>query len=68
MDDVDVVAFLKLKTFVTGTEKDGKKANTSGERIITCYPHPAHVSKNRLGIKADLAFREGENPFAEYLV
>lgn len=68
VDDVDVVAFLKLKTFVTGTEKDGKKANTSGDRIITCYPHPAHVSKNRLGIKTDLPFVEGVNPFAEYLV
>lgn len=68
VDDVDVVAFLKLKTFVTGSDKDGKRANTSGERIITCYPHPAHVSKNRLGIKVDLPFVEGVNPFAEYLV
>lgn len=68
VDDVDVVAFLKLKTFVTGSDKDGKRANTSGERIITCYPHPAHVSKNRLGIKADLPFVEGENPFAAYIV
>lgn len=66
-DNVDLIAFLKLKMFVAGNE-DKKKASSSGERIITCYPHPAHVSKNRLGIKADLPFAEGVNPFAEYLV
>lgn len=65
-DNVDVVAFIKLKMFTSG-EGDTKRATTSGQRIITCYPHPAHVSKNRLGIKADINFNEGENPFAQYL-
>lgn len=66
-DNVDIVAFIKLKMFLAG-EEGNKKAGSTGDRIITCYPHPAHVSKNRLGIKADLPFVEGVNPFAEYLV
>lgn len=65
-NDVDVVAFIKQKTYTTG-EGDRKKALTNGERIITCYPTPNHVSKNRLGIEADLTFVKGINPFAQYL-
>ena len=65
-NDVDVVAYIKQKTYTTGTG-DKKKATTDGSRIITCYPTPSHVSKNRLGISTDLAFVEGVNPFAEYL-
>ncbi len=69
-DNVDLIAFIKLQTFTSGGNTEGKKARatTSGQRIITCYPTPAHVSKNRLGIKSDLVFTEGVNPFAEYLV
>lgn len=67
-DNVDLVAFIKLKTYTQGGKDEPvKKATTDGRRIITCYPTPAHVSKNRLGIKADLEFPEGVNPFAEYL-
>jgi len=66
-NDVDVVAYIKQKMYTTGAG-DKKKAIASGDdRIITCYPTPSHVSKNRLGIKTDLAFIEGVNPFAEYL-
>lgn len=65
-NDVDVVAFIKMKTYTSG-EGAKKKAVTDGSRIITCYPTPNHVSKNRLGIKEDLVFVEGENPFDQYL-
>ena len=65
-NDVDVVAYIKQRTFTVGSEGK-KKATTDGSRIITCYPTPSHVSKNRLGISTDLAFVEGVNPFAEYL-
>ena len=58
-DNVDLVAFIKLKTFVS----EEKRASTSGQRIITCYPNPAHISKNRYGITKDLDFAEGVNPF-----
>lgn len=65
-DNVDIVAFIKLKTLTYGQD-DTKKAKTTGERIITCYPTPSHISKNRFGIKEDLIFREGENPFVPYI-
>lgn len=67
IDNVDVVAYVKMKMYTTG-EGDTKKASTDGSRIVTCYPCPSHVSKNRLGIKEDLAFVEGVNPFQSYLV
>lgn len=66
IDNVDVVAYVKMKVYTTG-EGDTKKATTDGSRIVTCYPCPSHVSKNRLGIKEDLPFIEGENPFEAYL-
>ena len=68
IDNVDMVAFIKLQTFTSGSKEDKvKKATTTGQRIVTCYPTPAHVSKNRLGIKTDLEFPEGVNPFSDFL-
>lgn len=66
VDDVDAVAFIKQKTFTRG-EGDKKKAVTDGTRIITCYPTPSHISKNRFGIEADLPFPIGSNPLAEFI-
>lgn len=65
-DDVDVVAFVKLKTFTSGSG-DRKRATTTGERIITCYPTPNHISKNRYGISEDLIFAPGTNPLAQFV-
>ena len=66
-NDVDVVAYIKQKMYTTGAEGKKKAVASGDERIITCYPTPSHVSKNRLGIKTDLAFVEGINPFASFL-
>ena len=61
-DNVDLVGFIKLRTYVSGdTEK--KKAVSDGARIITCYPVPSHISKNRFGITQDIEFKLGEFPF-----
>lgn len=65
-DNVDLVGFIKLKTFTTGSS-DKKRAHSDGTRIITCYPTPSHISKNRFGIKEDLPFIEGENPLAPFI-
>ena len=65
-DDVDIVAFIKLKTFTHG-DGDRKKATSTGERIITCYPTPNHISKNRYGIANDLVFVQGTNPLAQFV-
>lgn len=67
-DNVDLVAFLKLKTFSSGADKEtgrAGKATTTGQRIITCYPTPNHISKNRFGIDTDLVFERGVNPFLD---
>jgi hypothetical protein len=65
-DDVDLVAFVKLQTYTTGTG-ERKRATSDGTRIITCYPNAAHVSKNRYGITEDLIFKLGTNPLAEFI-
>jgi len=65
-DNVDVVAFIKQTTYTKG-EGDTKKAMTDGKFVVTCYPTPAHIAKNRLGIKTDLEYNEGQNPFTDYL-
>lgn len=65
-DNVDLVGFIKLKTFTTG-DGERKRAHSDGARIITCYPTPSHISKNRFGIERDLPFVKGENPFAPFL-
>ena len=64
-DNVDLVGFIKLKTYVTGDEK--KRAIGDGTRVIACYPTPSHISKNRFGITQDLAFDGVTNPFTAYL-
>lgn len=65
-DDVDIIAFIKLKTFTHG-DGDRKRATTTGDRIITCFPTPNHISKNRYGIKENLPFPEGSNPLADFI-
>ena len=66
-NDVDVVAYIKQKFYTTGADGKKKAVSTGDERIITCYPTPSHVSKNRLGISVDLPFAKGSNPFQPFL-
>jgi len=66
-DNVDLVAFIKLRRYTTGEADKTKKAVTDGTRVLTCYPTPAHVSKNRLGITEDIPFELNTNPLAEYI-
>jgi len=67
-DNVDLVAYIDLKTFTTGTG-DVKKATTTGDRIIRCVATPSTIAGNRLHItEQEIPFPEGSNPFAEYLV
>lgn len=67
-DNVDLVAFIKLKRYTTGgDDKDTKKAVTDGTRVLTCYPTPAHIAKNRLGIAEDIPFTTDTNPLKSYI-
>ena len=62
VDDVDLVGFLSLETFVAG-EGDRKKAFSDGTRILTCHATAENVSKNRYGITEPLSVEANVNPF-----
>lgn len=63
VDDVDMVGFLRLVTFVKGDEGERKQAVSTGAREVICYATAASVSKNRYGITKPIPFKAGENPF-----
>lgn len=66
-DNVDIVGYVKIKTYTTG-DGDRKKAVTDGTRIVTCYPVPSHVAKNRFDITEDIEFTKDANPFAQWVM
>jgi hypothetical protein len=65
VDDVDLVGYIKLKTFLMGDER--KRAMSNGERVLVTYATAANVSKNRLGITDDLELQKGENPLTNFV-
>ena len=66
VDDVDVVGFIKLSTFLTG-DGEKKKAISDGTRVLSVTATAANVSKNRYGITTDLPVVQNENPFTNYI-
>lgn len=66
VDNVDLVAYLKLETFTTG-DGERKKAISSGNRIAICYTAAAQISKNRFGITEPLEVAQGANPFLPFI-
>lgn len=66
VDNVDMVAYLKLQTYTTG-DGERKKAISDGTRIAVCYTAAAQVSKNRFSITEDVIVPHGENPFVEFI-
>lgn len=65
-DDLDLVGYIKLNTFVTGTG-DKMKATTDGSRALVCCPTPSNVSKNRYGITQELPLGAGDNPLYQFI-
>lgn len=66
-DNVDAVCMIRLKTFTRG-DGDKKRAISSGEREIICFPQAASVTKNRFNITEPLPFTfEGGNPFENFV-
>jgi len=67
VDNVDLVGFIRLKTFTRG-DGDKKRAISTGERELLCFPQASSVAKNRFNITAPLTFTfEGGNPLEPYL-
>ena len=66
-DNVDAVCMVRLKTYTRG-DSDKKRAISTGEREIICFPQAASVTKNRFNITEPLAFSfDSGNPFAKFL-
>jgi len=62
VDDVDIVGFLRLETFLRGEDGDRKKAISSGDRELITHATATAVSKNRFGITDPLPVTAGINP------
>ena len=62
VDDVDLVGFVRLQSFVKGEDGDRKKAISTGARELVCHATASNISKNRYAIGDVLPFDEGENP------
>jgi hypothetical protein len=67
VDDVDLVGFLRLETFVMTDDNKKSKARSSGERILQCTSAASSISKNRMGIADDIAVQFGINPLSNYI-
>lgn len=66
VDNVDLVGFLRLETFVTG-DGERKKAISDGTRQLVCHAVASNVSKNRFGITEPIEVKYGENPLAAFI-
>jgi hypothetical protein len=66
VDDVDLVGFLRLETYVTG-DGERKKAISDGTRQLVCHVVASNVSKNRFGITEPLTVKLGENPLTPFI-
>ena len=64
VDDVDLVGFIKLQSFV----KDDKKIISDGSRVLSVTATASNVSKNRYGITEDLPVLLNVNPFSNYIL
>lgn len=64
IDDVDLVGFLRLETYVRG-EGEKKKAVSDGTRVLICHAMAACVSKNRFGISEPLVVQPAVNPLSK---
>lgn len=65
-DNVDLISYIKLETFVSG-DGDRKKAISTGNRVAVCYTAAAQISKNRFGITENIPVSQNVNPFIEYI-
>jgi len=67
-NNADMVAFVRLVTNLRGAEGGKKRALSSGEREIICFPVASNISKNRYNITAPIQFDlGGDFPFEKYV-
>ena len=67
-NNVDLVAFIRLKTSLRSGDGGKKRAISDGEREIICFPVASNVSKNRFHITEALPFDlSGAFPFDSFV-
>lgn len=66
VDNVDMVAYLKMEAFTKG-DGDRKKIISTGARVAVCHTDAAQVSKNRYGITSQLTVEKNVNPFTPFI-
>lgn len=54
IDDVDLVALCKMKSYITETDSGRSIVKSSGKRIISVGANDVHVSKNRFGMPDEI--------------
>lgn len=67
VDDADLVAHVRLFTYVKGDDGERKKAFSDGSRQVVCHAIASSITKNRFGITDALDFTAGENPLAPFI-
>lgn len=65
-DNVDLVGMVRLKTFTRG-DGDKKRAISTGEREVICFPQASSVTKNRFAISEPISFGFDGNPFENFV-
>ena len=65
VDDVDLVGFIRLQSFVKGEDGERKRVVSTGRRELVVHANASNVSKNRFGLEHPMPFAEGENPLLD---
>jgi len=60
IDDVDLVAFCRLKSYVSDTESGRTLINSTNERIVLTGVSDGHVSKNRFNMPNEIPMKYEE--------
>lgn len=69
VNNVDLVGFIRLRTFIRGAEGSKKRGISDGSREIICFPVASNVSKSRFGITEPIEFNLSQgNPFDRWVV
>jgi len=65
VNNVDMVAYVRLETFIKKGKDPGAKAKavSDGTRIAICHTDAAQISKNRFGIEEPVKLKKGVCPF-----
>lgn len=67
VDNVDLVAHVRLASALRGDDDERKKVISNGDRELVIHATAASVTKNPWGVTEALDFEEGSNPLAQFM-